>query len=373
MAARVGRGALVPCGIVAVAFVVLVSLLAAGCGGSSESSDNERAATRHPPTVNGVAAYVATSHGRTVVVTGALDDTSWRTHPVPGDPAPGRVRLAASADGRVIVISVFSEEMTSLHVLDVPEDSLRRLALPEDRVRILPAVSPDGARVALAGDTSLSIVATDGGPPTRLPTLHQPTSPSTYLGSVWLSPDGRSLLYELWHENPDDPRPYYTSVEFVLLALDQLQSRVVAEVAGPAEGHTSWSPDSRRLAIVGNPWNTDWIKIIAVRGVAKSEVTGLYPTDVVWTRRGMYTFAGDRDRLPSELVLVDPETGTQQPVAQQEGMIVATPSGDVVAVVDWPHVHVFSATGKRLLDRTLGGAPDAPYADGATILVLVDS
>jgi hypothetical protein len=323
--------------------------------------------------VAGLAAYVATSAGHTVVVTGALADTSWRVQRVPGDPTPGKVALTASADGRVVVVASYADELTSLHVLDVAEDSLRRLPLPRDRIRALPAASPDGTLVALAGELSLWVVAADGGAPRRLPTLRPPTYPGTWLDGLWWSPDGRSLLYELWHADPDDPRPYATSVEFVALALGELQSKALTSMSGPADGPGAWSPDSRRVAVVGDPWSTDSLEIVDAHGAARSEVTSLYPTDVVWTRRGIYTFAGDRSALPSELVLVDPDRGTQRPVARQKGMIVAPPSGDVVALVDWPRVRVYTPNGDRVLDRTLRGAPDAArVSQGGFAVVLVE-
>jgi hypothetical protein len=344
-----------------------------GCGESPGSGGEGRAVAPSAPAVSGLATYVATSGGRSVVVTGDLGDTSWRVHRVPGNPAPRDVRLAPSADGRVVAISVYREELESLHLLDILDGSLRRLPLPSDRVRTLPAVSRDGTRVALAGDAELFVVATDGGPPRRLPTLRPPTSPGTWLDSVWWSPDGQALLYELWQTDPDDPRPATTSVEFVRLDVDRLRSTALAQMTGPADGPAAWSPDSRRVAVVGDPWSTDAIRIVAARSGAGRDVIGVYPTDVVWTRRGIYTFAGDRAAIAAELVLVDPDAGTRRTVIRQEGVIVAPPSGDVVAVVAWPRLRVFSPTGVMVLDRTLRGAPDAPrVATGSAAVVLVD-
>jgi hypothetical protein len=101
------------------------------------------------------------------------------------------------------------------------------------------------------------------------------------------------LLYERWHTDPDDPRSATTSVEFVVLPLDHPQSKALATLQGPESGPAAWSPDSRRVA-VGDPWSSNSLEIVAVRGGTKTEVIDVVPADLAWTRRGIYTFTGDQ-------------------------------------------------------------------------------
>ncbi|HUQ00145.1 MAG TPA: hypothetical protein VM093_06765 [Aeromicrobium sp.] len=122
----------------------------------------------------------------------------------------------------------------------------------------------------------------------------------------------------------------------------------------------SWSPDSSRIAYATDPDGTiGELKTVDVQ-THETTILGDFVGDVLWTRRGIYAYDSNLQRLM--LVPADGRRPTRV-AAYEFGHPVAAPiSGDWVAVCNTycEVMVIYSHDGKRLLERALGGGDAEP-------------
>ncbi|GGU05934.1 amidohydrolase family protein [Streptomyces violascens] len=221
--------------------------------------------------------------------------------PVAGDIAPMPPRWTADGellltlDGRFTLVRPenpaepeaipFAGELP----VDRPRYQVKSYDLGEERVRPvrgihLPALSPDGKRIAFAALNSLWITDTSGSkPPER---LRQSPATRYLLGPVWAR-DGRSLLYA-------DDRDGLLGVYRRDLATGEESA-----LATGGRVHPALSPDGKRLAAI------DMSGRLVVRDLASGAervlVTPLgaggLPGRPTWSPDGRYVALCDRNRL----------------------------------------------------------------------------
>ncbi|MEU8437961.1 amidohydrolase family protein [Streptomyces sp. NPDC029216] len=243
-----------------------------------------------------------------------------RPVPLDGDLAPapprwlGDDRLLVTLDGRFRTVRPHLDRTGE----EIPLDATLHVTRPRYRVKEytleaerplpvrgihLPALSPDGRRVAFAALGALWVADVTGGAPRRILRSGATTYPQN---PVW-SPDGRALLYT-------DDRDGLNTVRRRELA-DGRES--VLSPAGRVYG--SLSPDGTRLAAL------DLAGRLIVRDLATGEETPLVtalgggglPSPPSWSPDGRHLALCDRNRLSRRfregynlIRIVDTATGT---------------------------------------------------------------
>ena len=132
-------------------------------------------------------------------------------------------------------------------------NSLRaQLTLPNQKPIVgarMPALSPDGKRLAFVYRGDIWTVASSGGRATPL-TQHLETD-----AYPLFSPDGKWIAFLTFGKEIDPTdHPYYKQVYLRLMPIESGAARVIGYVYG-GQGTLnvpSWSPDSRKLAFVSN-------------------------------------------------------------------------------------------------------------------------
>ena len=223
----------------------------------------------------------------------------------------------------------------------------------------LPAVSPDGARIAFLsnrdGVDDVYVISADGTGEKRLT-----NTPDNENGTGWSSdgkqvlfsvnagqaarlvavdPDGKNsrVLAEVPGRtptlSPDGRRLVYTAgtwteTQLMIAAPDGSDAKRLP-IASPIAWNNRWSPDSKRLAFTGRGDAPKGIAILIVNadGTGERRVTRLGPEEgsaqcPAWSPDGrklaFFASRGDRDNPTSDIWIVDAETGKGGKIAAHE-------------------------------------------------------
>jgi Tol biopolymer transport system component len=286
---------------VATLLIACVALLAGGCGGSGETSED--------------IVFVSTQDGDYALF-GTDRDGGDRTRLTDekGDPSTPsgllfQVDPAWSPDGRRVAFASAREGSLDIYVMDVDGTGTQRLtSTKEDDGH--PTWSPDGERIAFhRGDGHLYVMKADGSGARRVTSTLAPESEPAW------SPDGRWLAYT--QRTPGTPIR-----EVWVVSPDGGGARRVTKLA--AESYTpAWAPDGRTIAFASNHEGPRYgIFTIGVDGEGLRQVTPASSSDAfepAWSPDGsLIAFSRDGsivtiDSNRSETVLTDPENNDSSP------------------------------------------------------------
>jgi dipeptidyl aminopeptidase/acylaminoacyl peptidase len=354
--------------------LALLSLVVGACGGASDQTESPAGGRSAVGTLAGRVAYVAAREGDYAVVTESLDGRSKRVHRLPDalEDAGRRDRLAVSLSRSGRFAAVAGLDGRSAFILDVENDAFEPLELPPDVAELHSiAWSPDEKTIAISGTNaseceserpssgSLYLLAAQGGGVIRLDAL-----PSTAQGNpIWFerivwSPDGRRLLYEVWHGFECETRGPYLTIGLAVVN-SAGSDPAISIISDGYFGSSSWSPDSKQIVMLEADWRT---YTVAATGGQRPQLLGdRYGPEFLWTKRGIYT--GDDAIEDHRFILVDPKSGSASPVDSASAHpLAASPSGDLVAA--WVYLgervpnrlRVYASNGQRLVNRMLNGA-----------------
>ena len=214
----------------------------------------------------------------------------------------------------------------------------------------LPAVSPDGARIAFVsnrdGSEDVYVISADGTGEKRLT-----NTPGDKNGTGWtrdgsqvlfsvnagqtarlqaIDPDGKNgrVLAEVPGRtptlSPDGKRLVYmagtwTETQLMVAAADGSNAKRIV-LASPIAWNNHWSPDSKRIAFTGrgDPPRGLAITVVNADGTGERRVTRLGPEEgsaqaPAWSPDGrkfaFFASTGDRDSPTSHIWIADAETG----------------------------------------------------------------
>jgi Tol biopolymer transport system component len=191
-------------------------------------------------------AYVAPVDGKNTIFTQRLDGTG-RTQLVSGNVS---ARLGWSPDGYHIAYVVLGETAGSriIRIADVDSATSRTLTIPGIFTVAHPEWSPDGTRIAFAGNPSGGVraiytVRPDGGDLKLLtPDAGEKTVPA------W-SPDGTRMAYL---------RVLGPAQELWVMKADGTERQMLSSFSDGGYNHVDWSPDGTRLVfskLEGGQWD----------------------------------------------------------------------------------------------------------------------
>ena len=255
--------------------LVLLVLLAAGCGGSSPKA---------PPGI----VFVSTRDGDYALfgidADGKHERRLTKEKGDPSDPAGlfYQVDPAWSPNGHEIAFASRRDGRMHIYVMSADGRSTRRVTgspMDDDH----PSWSPDGRRIVFSREGALFVVPASGGAARRVG--HGTGSAAD---PAW-SPDGKLIAY-------DYRKPGFSIRELYVMRADGTDSRQVTTL-GLTSANPAWSPDGRRLAFHSNARGGHYeIYSIGVDGKGLKELTssGLDTIQPSWAPGGkLLAFARD--------------------------------------------------------------------------------
>ena len=223
----------------------------------------------------------------------------------------------------------------------------------------LPAVSPDGSRIAFVsnrdGVNDVYVISADGSGEKRLT-----NTPEDENGTGWTR-DGKQVLFSvnagetasLHAIDPDGKNPRrlaevpgrtptlspdgkrlvftggtWTETRLMVAAADGSGAKRI-ELASPIAWNSHWSPDSRRIAFTGRGDPPKGLAIVVVNadGTGERRVTRLTPEEgqaqaPAWSPDGrklaLFASSGGRDSATSDIWIVDAGTGKGGKIAAHD-------------------------------------------------------
>jgi serine/threonine-protein kinase len=202
-----------------------------------------------------------------------------------------------SPDGTRVALWVSSPGGSDIWVYDVDRGTRTRLTFGAPSFE--PVWSPEGARIAFAGDFDVNWIPADGSATAQTLVARRdiPLAPSSW------SPDGRTLaLYEI---NPNTARNIYV----MQIDGDSTPTPILATEFN--EHSPMFSPDGRWLAYVSDESGREEVYVRALSGSgAKHPISMEGGREPVWSADGRELFYRNGDKMMVVAVQTEPDFNT---------------------------------------------------------------